>query len=75
MTAVCQPQPSVSQKMETRKAGIAMIKNARFMFAAFLAGRSPSTPWALPTLLRPVRYGRRTVRAGTSPQSNPIPTR
>jgi hypothetical protein len=32
MTAVCQPHPSVSQKMETRKAGIAMIKNARFIF-------------------------------------------
>jgi hypothetical protein len=52
-----------------------MIKNARFMFAAFLAGRSPSTPWALPTLLRPVRYGRRILKAGTSPRSNPIPIR
>jgi|HubBroStandDraft_2_1064218.scaffolds.fasta_scaffold06734_3 hypothetical protein len=37
MTAVCQPHPSVSQNMETRKAGIAMIKNPRFIFAAFLA--------------------------------------
>jgi|HubBroStandDraft_6_1064221.scaffolds.fasta_scaffold10101_2 hypothetical protein len=37
MTAACQPHPSVSQKMETRNAGIAMIKNARFIFAAFLA--------------------------------------
>jgi hypothetical protein len=37
MTAVRQPHPSVSQKMETRKAGIAIIKNARFIFAVFLA--------------------------------------
>jgi hypothetical protein len=37
MTAVCQPHPSVSQKRETRNAGIAIIKNARFIFTAFLA--------------------------------------
>ena len=30
--AVRQPQPSVSQKMETRNAGVAMSKSARFMF-------------------------------------------
>jgi hypothetical protein len=71
---VRQPHPSVSQKMETRKAGIAMIKNARFIFAALLAERLRSTLYALPALLRPARYARHTFMDDTSPRSNPIPT-
>jgi hypothetical protein len=65
MTAVCQPHPSVSQKMDTRKAGIAMIKNARFIFAAFLAGRLGST---LCALLTPLRRAGLPSTADTSPR-------
>jgi hypothetical protein len=74
MTAVCQPHPSVSQKMETRKAGIAMIKNPRFIFAAFLGPHAPATLYALPTLLRPARSARHTFKDDTLPPSDPIPT-
>jgi|HubBroStandDraft_2_1064218.scaffolds.fasta_scaffold429547_2 hypothetical protein len=74
MTAVCQPHPSVSQKMETRKAGIAIIKNPRFIFAAFLGAHSPPSHYVLRTLLRTARIGRHTFRDDTLPPSDPIPT-
>jgi hypothetical protein len=38
--AVRQPHPSVSQKMETRKAGIAISRSARFMFYILLSSAS-----------------------------------
>jgi hypothetical protein len=57
MTAVCQPHPSVSQKMETRKAGIAMIKNPRFIFAAFLIALSACAV-CVACAVTAARYGR-----------------
>lgn len=47
ITAVCQPHPSISQKIETTNAGTAMIRNPRFIFP-----RHPCAPCSR------ARYGR-----------------
>src|SRR5580704_13696236 len=57
-TAVRQPQPSVSQKMETRKAGMAMSKSARFIFFLEPLLTKYSGSWLQTLRLRAVRRRR-----------------